>query len=59
VTQQFRLGTEIGGNGAAGSITLDDGTVLQPKGWRHVPKLLAILPSAIRKSEHRIMRAAS
>jgi hypothetical protein len=50
--QQLRLG-------AAVSITLDDGTMLQPKGWRHVPKLLAILLSAIWKSERGIMRAAT
>jgi N-methylhydantoinase B len=31
VTQQLR-------HGAAGSITLDDGTMLQPKGWQLVPE---------------------
>jgi N-methylhydantoinase B len=31
-------GRNGGGNGAAGSITLDDGTVMQPKGWQHVPE---------------------
>jgi N-methylhydantoinase B len=31
-------GRNGGQNGAAGSITLDDGTVMQPKGWQHVPE---------------------
>ncbi|HMB78304.1 MAG TPA: hydantoinase B/oxoprolinase family protein, partial [Kiloniellaceae bacterium] len=30
-------GREGGRPGAAGSVELDDGTVLRPKGWQHVP----------------------
>ncbi|WP_434617998.1 hydantoinase B/oxoprolinase family protein [Tabrizicola sp. M-4] len=30
-------GREGGGAGAAGHVALDDGTVLKPKGWQHVP----------------------
>ncbi|GLS86067.1 5-oxoprolinase [Cypionkella aquatica] len=31
------LGRDGGGQGAAGRVALDDGTVLKPKGWQHVP----------------------
>lgn len=31
-------GRDGGGAGAAGSVALDDGTVLKPKGWQHVPQ---------------------
>lgn len=40
-------GRDGGGPGAAGSVALDDGTVLKPKGWQHVPagrKLILHLP---------------
>lgn len=30
-------GRDGGGNGAAGSVALDDGTEMKPKGWQHVP----------------------
>jgi N-methylhydantoinase B len=30
-------GRDGGGDGAAGSVALDDGTSLRPKGWQHVP----------------------
>lgn len=30
-------GRDGGGNGAPGAVTLDDGTVMKPKGWQHVP----------------------
>ncbi|MEW9616199.1 hydantoinase B/oxoprolinase family protein [Shinella sp. S4-D37] len=30
-------GRDGGGDGAPGSVTLDDGTKLRPKGWQHVP----------------------
>ena len=30
-------GRDGGEAGAAGKATLDDGTVLEPKGWQHVP----------------------
>lgn len=41
------MGRDGGGAGAAGSAKLDDGTVLRPKGWQHVPegrKLVLHLP---------------
>lgn len=31
-------GRNGGGAGAAGTVALDDGTVLRPKGWQHVPQ---------------------
>lgn len=31
-------GRDGGGPGAAGRLVLDDGTVLKPKGWQHVPE---------------------
>ena len=31
-------GRDGGGGGAPGSVTLDDGTKLKPKGWQHVPE---------------------
>ena len=40
-------GREGGSDGAPGSVMLDDGTVLRPKGWQHVPggrRLLLKLP---------------
>jgi N-methylhydantoinase B len=40
-------GRDGGGPGAAGRVALDDGTVLKPKGWQHVPagrKLILHLP---------------
>lgn len=40
-------GRDGGSEGAAGVVTLDDGTVLKPKGWQHVPagrKLILQLP---------------
>jgi N-methylhydantoinase B len=30
-------GRDGGGDGAAGRVALDDGTLLKPKGWQHVP----------------------
>ena len=30
-------GRDGGGDGAAGVVALDDGTVMRPKGWQHVP----------------------
>lgn len=30
-------GRDGGGNGASGSVALDDGTQLRPKGWQHIP----------------------
>lgn len=30
-------GREGGGDGAKGAVELDDGTVMRPKGWQHVP----------------------
>jgi N-methylhydantoinase B len=30
-------GREGGGDGAPGLVTLDDGTIMRPKGWQHVP----------------------
>jgi N-methylhydantoinase B len=30
-------GRDGGRDGAAGVVTLDDGTVMRPKGWQHVP----------------------
>lgn len=41
------LGRDGGGPGAPGSAQLDDGTMLKPKGWQHVPsgrKLVLHLP---------------
>lgn len=56
-------GREGGGDGAAGRAMLDDGTVLKPKGWQHVPagrRLVLHLPGgggygdpALRDSEAR------
>lgn len=40
-------GRDGGGPGAAGRVALDDGTVLKPKGWQHVPagrRLILNLP---------------
>ncbi|WP_280569724.1 hydantoinase B/oxoprolinase family protein [Chromohalobacter sp. 296-RDG] len=40
-------GRDGGQNGAPGSVTLDDGTPLRPKGWQHVPagrRLMLQLP---------------
>ncbi|MDZ4391677.1 hydantoinase B/oxoprolinase family protein [Cypionkella sp.] len=40
-------GRDGGGAGAAGIVALDDGTVLKPKGWQHVPagrRLILHLP---------------
>ena len=40
-------GRDGGGAGAAGSVALDDGTQLKPKGWQHVPagrRLILHLP---------------
>ena len=40
-------GRDGGGDGAAGTVTLDDGTRLKPKGWQHVPagrRLILELP---------------
>ncbi|MCF3934768.1 hydantoinase B/oxoprolinase family protein [Acuticoccus sp. M5D2P5] len=40
-------GREGGGSGAPGSVRLDDGTTLRPKGWQHVPagrRLMLELP---------------
>ena len=40
-------GRNGGGSGAAGSVKLDDGTRLRPKGWQHVPagrRLMLALP---------------
>ncbi|MXN17874.1 hydantoinase B/oxoprolinase family protein [Pseudooceanicola sp. GBMRC 2024] len=37
VTQAAR-GRDGGGDGAPGSVMLDDGTALRPKGWQHVPE---------------------
>ena len=40
-------GRDGGGPGVAGCVALDDGTVLKPKGWQHVPagrKLILHLP---------------
>ncbi|GGE25093.1 5-oxoprolinase [Aureimonas endophytica] len=40
-------GRDGGGNGAAGIVRLDDGTLMRPKGWQHVPagrRLIMELP---------------
>lgn len=40
-------GRDGGGNGAAGVVKLDDGTIMRPKGWQHVPagrRLILELP---------------